>query len=360
MKKVFVVTPYLSGRGGTETVIQKFFSILKNDSRFDFKLFVLGGTDDKSWLRNVNYGLKKLMFPLAFKKIEYIFRLPFWILGIIRRKPDIVVSTSPIIWTIFFSLRKITRSKYQVVCWYHFSLLKNPIPLFELKRMDYFWAISSGIAEEAREIGVPNQKIATVFNPIQAEDSFTMINQPSTELPFQFAYMGRFDFDNQKNLSELFYGLSKLNRKFKVDIYGEGTDKSKLTKLAVRLKIADHIEWKGFKRQAWHEIKSCDALILTSKYEGLPMVLIESLAAGLPVISSNCPTGPNDIIQDGKNGYLYEPGNIDELTSDLIAVRSLKYWHNPPKLVQSVEKFSYLNYKKRILSALESTLKLRD
>ena len=106
-------------------------------------------------------------------------------------------------------------------------------------------------------------------------------------------------------LSELFRGLSQINQKFTLDIYGEGADKGKLLQLAGQLKIDNHTERKGFRKQVWREIRNCDALILTSKYEGLPMVLIESLAAGLPVISSNCPTGPNDIVQDGKNGYLY-------------------------------------------------------
>ncbi|WP_032775901.1 glycosyltransferase [Lacticaseibacillus paracasei] len=354
MKKVFIVTPYLSGRGGTETVIQKFFSILGNDSTFKFELFVLGGTDDTSWLQNVSYNLKKLILPLALKKFEYIFRLPFWILSVIRKKPDIVVSTSPIIWTIFFLFKKITRSKYQVVGWYHFSLSKNPISFFELKRMDYFWAISSDIAEEVREKGFPSDRITTVFNPIQVEENFTMIKQPSTKSPFHFVYMGRFDFDGQKNLSELFRGLSQINQKFTLDIYGEGADKGKLLQLAGQLKIDNHTEWKGFRKQVWREIRNCDALILTSKYEGLPMVLIESLAAGLPVISSNCPTGPNDIVQDGKNGYLYEPGNIEELTTDLTAVRKLEDWNKPQVLAESVEKFNYLNYKKRILGALAS------
>jgi UDP-D-galactose:(glucosyl)LPS alpha-1,6-D-galactosyltransferase len=87
-----------------------------------------------------------------------------------------------------------------------------------------------------------------------------------------------------------------------------------LKKLALELGISDRIEWTGWVHNPWAAIKAVSALVLTSQYKGFPMVLIESLIRGIPCLSSDCPTGPADIIIPGENGWLYPLHNISQLT----------------------------------------------
>ena len=74
----------------------------------------------------------------------------------------------------------------------------------------------------------------------------------------------------------------------------------------------------GFKPQAEKHLNECDIFVLTSKYEGLPNVLIEAQKYNVPIISSDCPTGPKEILINGKLGDLFETGNFKDLSQKLI------------------------------------------
>lgn len=82
------------------------------------------------------------------------------------------------------------------------------------------------------------------------------------------------------------------------------------------MEISRYISWKGFVNYPFMHINEADALFLTSRYEGLPMVLAEAISAGLYVVSSDCPTGPREIVSDN-NGELYKLGNVADLKSKI-------------------------------------------
>ena len=74
----------------------------------------------------------------------------------------------------------------------------------------------------------------------------------------------------------------------------------------------------GFKNNAEQYISQSDIFVLSSKFRGLPNVLIESQKYGVPIISSNCPTGPNEILMNGKLGELFPVGNHIILANKLL------------------------------------------
>ena len=74
----------------------------------------------------------------------------------------------------------------------------------------------------------------------------------------------------------------------------------------------------GFKKKAYEYIKSSDLLILPSQYEGLPNILIETQVAGTPIISSNCPSGPKEILLNGKLGELFNVGDHKDLYKKIL------------------------------------------
>ena len=97
-------------------------------------------------------------------------------------------------------------------------------------------------------------------------------------------------------------------------ILGRGEDKDCLEKLIYENELQDHVKLLGFKTNPYPYIKASKFLLLSSKTEGFPMVLLESLALETPVVSFDCKSGPSEIVQNGVNGILVKDQDFDELT----------------------------------------------
>lgn len=96
-------------------------------------------------------------------------------------------------------------------------------------------------------------------------------------------------------------------------IAGRGPDEAVLKALAGELGIADRVQWLGFQGNPMPYLKGAALLVLSSKYEGLPTVLIEAQALGVVTVSTDCPTGPREILHDGRAGMLVPVGDVPAL-----------------------------------------------
>lgn len=355
MKTITIVTPFLSGFGGTEQVIHTLLRNVSNrntsQSHFLFKLVLLGGTLDMKWTEGTTTQVLSLKLPKVFRKFEYLFRLPYWCYKLLRESNDVLVCTNPYIWTILWLFKIIQRKKVLIVAWYHFSFVQKPVNALLLRSSDKYLAISSGIKRELIRRGVSQKDIGLVFNPVNTTTSHALIDSPNKDF-LDLIYIGRFDYEGQKNVSEMFLALSNVRMAYRLRIYGQGKDQAKLEKLANRLSIASKITFKGFSPDVWSEIKHADALLLCSKFEGLPLVLIESIAHGVPVISSNCPTGPEDIVQESKNGFLYEMGKIDQFAECIENIRRIRAVYTPKEIAATVRQFDADRYVERLMSLM--------
>lgn len=77
--------------------------------------------------------------------------------------------------------------------------------------------------------------------------------------------------------------------------------------------VYNHVFLMGFTARLDDELAKASMFVLSSRFEGLPMVMIESMTHGLPVVSYDCPTGPADVLTDGREGLLVPPKNVDAL-----------------------------------------------
>lgn len=135
---------------------------------------------------------------------------------------------------------------------------------------------------------------------------------------FSFFTLG--NLISQKGISILLQSINllvKRDKEVRFKIGGEGIEKIEYQKIAKELGITNYIEWLGrlSREDAVREFQGCDAFVLPSLHENLPLVLLEAIACGKPVISTRC-GGPESIINE-KNGILAEPGDSISLYSAL-------------------------------------------
>jgi len=103
---------------------------------------------------------------------------------------------------------------------------------------------------------------------------------------------------------------------------GEGHERESLQRLAKDLGIAAKVSFVGFQTNPYAFMSKADVFVLSSRYEGLPMVLLEALACGTPVISTDCKSGPREILDNGRCGLLVPVRDMKALSEAI--VRSLK------------------------------------
>lgn len=352
MKKAIVAVPYLSGKGGTETVIKNFYdAVVANDSEIEWKLISFGGSKYSDWMKN----WRKRVYSFSNKRIlqlgAYAIVMPALIRKVIKHeKPDYFIATNPIIWNWAVKYKLKYSPSTKIIAWYHYSYKMKKVNSKYLKNVDKFWAISSGIKEELEDLGVPSEKIDIIFNPINLEN-VPLVKRSKTHN--HFIYIGRIDYDGQKNVSELMKALNLLKEDYKLELYGAADPdiKNKLLNLIDDKNKKDNIIFHGFSTNVWEKIKEADALLLTSKYEGLPMVLCEAASRGIPLIAADCPTGVKDIVTKD-NGFLYNEGNETELYKILMNINRSDILPSQMSVSKSIRKFNYKNYNDKINSSL--------
>ncbi|KFC39641.1 glycosyltransferase family 4 protein [Elizabethkingia anophelis] len=157
------------------------------------------------------------------------------------------------------------------------------------------------------------------INVIPNANSFVPTKQSSLEYKRAIA-VGRYDY--QKGFDELikiWRDVYLKNQEWRLDIFGHGPLKEDLQNLIDDLNLTEVIKLCDPVKNIEQEYLSSSILVMTSRYEGLPMTLLEAQACGLPMVAYACKCGPKDIIHDGINGYL-----IPERDSQLMTEKILK------------------------------------
>ena len=201
------------------------------------------------------------------------------------------------------------------------SFLKN----IACRLADKIVAVSQGVADCLEQLFNINSNIMVIHNGFDLE----MIKNKSSEEtshrwfneeePIVVA-VGR--LVNQKGFSFLLEAIELVNRKSptRLIIIGDGELRAKLEKQAEEIAIKDKVDFIGIRKNPFAYMARCDLFVLSSLFEGFPNVLVEAMALGLPVISTNCPYGPCDIIEDGENGILVPVGDTQAISEAILRV----------------------------------------
>lgn len=153
------------------------------------------------------------------------------------------------------------------------------------------------------------------------------IPNPVTFYPEQAAQLenklilavGRMDYLKGYDLMlEVFARFCKKNSDWKLKIIGEGPLKSTIEKIAIEKGVAGRLTISPSTNQIEKEYQSASIFLMTSRSEGLPMVLLEAQACGLPMVAFDCETGPAEIVHHGLDGFLVRPNDFNEMSDRLL------------------------------------------
>lgn len=352
MSKVLFVSYDLAGKGGIEVVSKKLSQLLIKKGYYNEFIFISDKKVNKntiiddSWLEGLIFN--RITSDIKNNKLRRLY-FSFLLAKYLRKnKFDVIVGLCPLSCYIVNLSKKISFIKTPLFSWIH-GALQYQYKKEYLKKANKHLAISSGIANGLIDIGINKKDISIIFNPVTKQS--TTIKRP--ESISNFLYIGRME-NSQKNINELICSLSNLKEEWHLDFIGDGPDRDSIQQLAKEKEINDRITWHGWKEAPWHfvinNIHGVTALILTSKYEGFPMILGEALSRGIYCISSNCDSGPEDIIKDNINGQLYEPGNTMRLTS-IIKETTQNNLPDYDSIKSSINDFYDSNYINKVINS---------
>lgn len=190
---------------------------------------------------------------------------------------------------------------------------------------DSIVAVSSGVADNlAQEIGLARESIKVIYNPVvtPALENFAQnpISHPWFEPGSPPVIMGVGRLSAIKDFTTLIkaFAIVRAQCPCRLIILGEGELRGKLETLIKKLDLESEVSLPGFMDNPWSYISRAAVFVLSSKGEGLPTVLIEAMACGCPVVSTDCPSGPGEILENGKWGRLVQVGNIDGLAAAIL------------------------------------------
>lgn len=338
--------------GGTETVLRAVNEYYTHNDLNDLDVRMVVPFNSREGYIFDKQGSQHIVGPKIFKskKLVKLTGLLFLAWYFVTTKADKVVIISPNIIDLAKRFSKIN-PRYDIVSWVHFSLANRFTDRAEtFLKADQHLAISTGIGKQLQKFGVSESKIQIVYNPIEPKSKVVV----KPDIP-TFVYVGRFQLGLQKNMRELISALEIVNQKvtkpWKFRMFGNGIDFDAIKQLIYEKGLSEHIVLEGWSNDPWAEIQSATALVMTSTYEGLPMASLESLSYGVPVISSDVPTGPEDEIND-KNGILYTLGNVEELATTIINFIDDNYDFNHHEVPMTINKFytdSYFEFLTQVL-----------
>lgn len=137
--------------------------------------------------------------------------------------------------------------------------------------------------------------------------------------PARAALVGR--LAKEKQVDQAIAAIDRAAKQYPqihLDIFGNGSEERRLRRLVAERQLFDHVTFHGSVPDAATQFQAASFSLLTSRVEGQSLVLLESLAAGCIPVSYDIKYGPSSLIEDGHNGFLVEPGNIDQLTATII------------------------------------------
>ena len=206
------------------------------------------------------------------------------------------------------------------------SRFVTPLVRRTYPQADAIVAISDGVADDLSSLShLPRKRITTIYNPVVTPDLYAKRHTPLDHPWFQPdappVVLGVGRLHQQKDFPTLLRAFARIRvqRPIRLAILGEGKLRAELETLARTLGIAADVAMPGFVENPYAYMARAAVFALSSAWEGLANVVIEALACGCPVVSTDCPSGPREILDKGKYGRLVPVGDDAALARAICA-----------------------------------------
>ena len=193
------------------------------------------------------------------------------------------------------------------------------------------------------QINVPVKRI---YNPVRLEDINSMLVEENdldeiTE-PIILGIGRLYEVKGFDDLIKAHKYLLKNNVPNKLIILGEGEQREYLEKLILDLNVEDSVILKGFVENPYKYMRSASVFVLSSKYEGFSVVIAEALAVGIQVVSTDCPSGPSEILEGGKYGLLSPVKDYKALARNIMETLKTEDWEKQKNIrIKRAHDFSF-------------------
>lgn len=199
----------------------------------------------------------------------------------------------------------------------------NFLNTIERSLVSYLYPLAKAVAPVSDDIATALRKqvsldnVTRIYNPVPFDELETLAAEP-LEHPRKFLIaVGRLTYQKHFDLMIDAYAESQAKESCDLIILGEGELRPDLEQQIKSLGLGDKVHLPGRLKNPFAYMKRAEFMVLSSRAEGFPMVLIEALSLDCPVLATDCPTGPREIIQKETNGLLIEMCNKAELTQSI-------------------------------------------
>ncbi|WP_041595732.1 glycosyltransferase [Halanaerobium hydrogeniformans] len=326
--------------GGAQRVIINLLKAL-DKSKFKIKLVLLDYDENQAYLDLIPKEVEIININrrgrYSIIKIKNIIK---------KEEPDICFATLPQVCKAVMIGHKLSGSNSKVI--FRESNYRPKNKMFFLNYIllklvysysDYNIALTEDLKKQIKkQYNISDNKITTIYNPLNIELIQKKIKDSSCSFEqnnFNIVSCGR--LSKQKNFSMLIKSI-KLIREENINnivlyILGDGPLKKHLEGLIWKYDLTNSVYLLGYKKNPFKYIANADLFILSSLYEGMPNVILESLACGTPILSTNCPTGPKEILEEDKYGWLVPNDNVEAMSRKIIHL-----YNNPEEINKKQKK----------------------
>ncbi len=204
-------------------------------------------------------------------------------------------------------------------------------------------AVSDGVKDAMVDVlGVPPQKIAALYNPVVTPELRRLAAVPLDHPWFAPGeppvILGVGSLSQRKDFATLIEAFSLVrDPAARLVILGEGPERAALEAQVERLGLGGRVQMPGFVSNPYAYMANADLYVMSSRLEGLPGTLVQALACGCPAVSTDCPSGPREVLQDGSLGPLVPVGDAREMAHAI--EETLRSPPHSDRLIAAVDRY---------------------
>jgi len=352
-KRVLIFMPSIEGGGVEKNLFLVSNFLIKKLKKIT--LITISKNYKKKFHKSIRFiSLSSDIWDKYGKKFKYFLALILLIKEILKNKNLIVFSFQANVYCIvvckLFGVKVISRSNSAPIGWSK-NWLKRNIFKIVLNLADKVMVNSKQFKKDLkREFNVD---AICIYNPLNTNEIRQKSKKKTLSIfkskkKLKILNIGR--FTDQKDQITLLKSLKYLeqNLEYEAALIGKGILKTKLNRYIKENNLINKVKIFNFVDNPYNLLKQTDIFILSSKFEGLPNVLLEALVLNKFIISSDCPTGPKEILLNGKGGLLFKTGSYKDLTKKILYYSKNK--NKCDKLLKvAVKNLNRFDYQKNLM-----------